>query len=79
MMITHERKPRSKDMVMLREMPTGLLDNLPTGDRRAISEIIGKPVRLNDYDNDGRAELEFIDRHGVIHFIFVRPEILGLV
>lgn len=78
MMDRHEsRGPRPNDMVVLREMPAGLLDDLPTEDQRAIAEIIGKPVRLNNYDGDGRAELVFTDRDGIIHFIFVKPDMLS--
>jgi hypothetical protein len=62
------------DIVVLKEVPRGLLDGLPIADQRAISEIAGRPVRLNEYDSEGRAELEFTDREGVIHFIYVSPD-----
>lgn len=70
------RKPMPGDSVVLEEVPQGLQDGLPKEDQQAISEIVGKPIRLNKYDEDGRAELEFTDQHGVIHFIYVRPEFL---
>lgn len=70
------RKPAPGDMVVLQEVPEGLLDGLPTKDQRAISEIVGKPVRLNEYDDAGRAEIEFTDREGVIHFIYVNPDLI---
>ena len=70
------RKPLPGDTVVLREAPSGLLDGLPTEDRRAISEIVGKPVQLNEYDDAGRAELEFTDRDGVMHFIYVNPDLI---
>ena len=70
------RKPMPGDPVVLEEVPQGLLDGLPKEDQQAISEIVGKPIRLNKYDEDGRAELEFTDQLGVIHFIYVRPESL---
>ena len=54
-----------------------MLDGLPPVDQQAIGDIIGKPVRLNVYDDDGRAELEVADADGVIHFLFVRPEFIG--
>jgi len=57
-------------------MPPGLLDGLPPEDQRAISEVFGKPVLLNEYDDHGRAELEFTDREGVIHFIYVDPSFI---
>jgi hypothetical protein len=70
------RKPMPGDSAVLEEVPQGLLDALPKEDQQAIFEIVGKPIRLNKYDEDGRAELEFTDQHGVIHFIYVRPEFL---
>ena len=59
---------------MPKEVPRGLLDGLPIADQGAISEIIGKPVRLNEYDTEGRAEIEFTDSEGVIHFNYVSPD-----
>jgi hypothetical protein len=53
------------DSVVLEEVPQGLLDGLPKEDRQAISEIVGKPIRLNKYDENGRAELGFTDQLGV--------------
>jgi hypothetical protein len=73
------RKPIPGDFVVLEEVPQGLLDGLPKEDQQAISEIAGKPIRLNKYDEDGRGELEFTDQHGAIHFIYVRPEVLRSV
>jgi hypothetical protein len=58
-------------MVVLMHVPNGFLDDLPPEDQKAISEIIGKPILLNEYDDDGRAELKFTDSEGVIHFIYV--------
>jgi hypothetical protein len=68
------RKPVPGDIVVLKEVPRGLLNGLPIADQRAISEIVGRPVRLNEYDSEGRAELEFTDREGVIRFIYVSPD-----
>jgi hypothetical protein len=65
-------KPGS--VAVLTALPPGLLDGLPQEDQTAISEIIGKPVFLVSYDDDGRAELQFTDRKGTIHFIYVAPE-----
>ncbi|MFZ0634951.1 MAG: hypothetical protein WCA98_02015 [Candidatus Acidiferrales bacterium] len=47
-------------------------------DQRAISEIVGKPVLLRAYDDDGRAEIEFTGSDGVIHFIYVSPDFIKL-
>ena len=70
------RKPVPGGRVLLREVPSGLLDGLPTEDQRAISEIVGKPVQLNEYDDAGRAELEFTDRKGMIQFFYVNPDLI---
>jgi hypothetical protein len=63
---------KTGDSVILTELPAGLLENLPNEDQAAIAEILGKPVRLLGY-KDGRAELEFTDKHGIIHFLYVNP------
>jgi hypothetical protein len=66
-------KPNPGDMVVLTTIPKGFLDDLPE-DQQAIREIVGKPVLLNEYDDVGRAELEFNDRDGQTHFIFVAAD-----
>jgi hypothetical protein len=53
-----------------------MLDDLPAEDQEAITEIIGKSILLVEYDEDGRAELEFQDRNGNLHFIYVSPEFI---
>jgi hypothetical protein len=72
-MASDKQDPAPGQSVVLKELPQGLLDSLPIEDQNAISEVVGKPVRLNDYDSDGRAELEFVDRQRVLHFIYVDP------
>jgi len=69
-----DRKPAPGDAVVLWELPRGLVGGLRVEDQRAITEIIGKPVRLNEYDSEGRAELQFTDAAGVIHFVYVSPD-----
>jgi hypothetical protein len=59
---------------VLTEAPPGLLDDLPPEDQQAINEAVGKPIRLNEYDEIGRAELEFTDRNGIVHKIWVKPD-----
>ena len=63
-------------MVVLTSIPKGFLNNLPEDDQQAIREIVGKPVLLNEYDDAGRAELEFNDRDGQTHFIFVAADFI---
>ena len=69
-------KPNPGDMVVLTAIPQGFLDDLPEEDQQAIREIVGKPVLLNEYDDAGRAELEFNDREGHPHFIFVAADFI---
>jgi hypothetical protein len=49
---------------------------LPSEDCAAISEIVGKQITLNEYDEDGRAEVEFRDGAGVIHFLWIKPKFI---
>jgi len=76
MMDSEPTRPKPGDLVLLMEAPPGLLQGLPGEDQKAICETIGKPIQLVGYDGDGRAELEFTDTAGVIHFIFVNPSII---
>jgi hypothetical protein len=69
-------KPNPGDMVVLAAIPDGFLDDLPDEDQQAIKDIMGKPVLLNEYDDAGRAELEFKDRDGQVHFIFVAADFI---
>jgi hypothetical protein len=62
--------------VVLMTMPPALLRGLPRADKKAISEIVRKPIRLVKYDSDGRAELQFTDSFGVIHFVYVNPKFI---
>ena len=70
-MYTPVMKPKPGELVVLVEVPPGFVDDLPLEDHQAINEIVGKPIMLNEYDEDGRAELEFEDRHGSGHTIWV--------
>jgi hypothetical protein len=62
------------ELAVLTELPPGLLHGLPIQDQNAIRQIVGKPILLESFDPDGRAELTFIDSDEVIHSIFVSPE-----
>lgn len=72
------RKPRPGEKVVLTSVPPGLLRGLPTEDQEAISQIVGKPVTLLEYDADGRAELEFVSADGHIHSIWVDPRFIEM-
>ncbi len=54
-------------------LPSGFLDDLPAEDQLAISSAVGKLIILKGYDEDGRAELEFEEKDGTTHLIFVNP------
>jgi hypothetical protein len=62
------------EKVILTGLPPRFLDDLPVEDQKAIRAAIGKALVLNEYDEDGRAELEFRDKKGDIHFIYVERE-----
>ena len=53
-------------------IPTSLLRNLPTSDRRAIQHAKGMTVEGND--EFGNIELGFRDRFGNMHWIWVNSE-----
>jgi hypothetical protein len=67
------------DMVVLTEVPPGMLDDMPPDDQQAIYEVVGKPIVLSHYDDAGRAEIEFKDRKGDVHDIFVCPGFIRAV
>ena len=69
--MTAQLKPGAK--ISLLEIPPGFLTELPIEDQRAIEVAAKQPLDFNGYDDDGRAELEFTDSAGVIHFIYVDP------
>ena len=73
---TKARRPVPGDRVILLKAERGLLKGLPREDQDAIKAIVGIPVRLRTYDDDGRAELEFREKNGTGHFIYVRPELI---
>ncbi len=71
--------PKPGDTVVLTDVPPGLLDGLPTEDQQAITQLVGKPILLTGYDEDGRAELEIRDvRDDGADFrvIYVSPEFI---
>lgn len=70
------RKLKPGQKVVLKALPPGLTDGLPEEDQQAISAIVGKPIDLNKYERDGRAELEFTDKEGHIHFIYVEAKFI---
>jgi hypothetical protein len=62
----------------LRASP-GLLRGLPKADRRAILGAVGGAYRVRGFNVLGHAELEFSDRNGSMHFVWVEPENLRLM
>jgi len=72
-MTSQSRDPEPGDFVILTKLPPGFVDDLPESDQIAIRAIVGKPVLLGSYDEDGRAELYFTDAEGSFHWIYVDP------
>ena len=70
-----ERKLNPGQKVVLKALPPGFIDDLPDEDQRAILDAVGKPIVLNGYDDDGRAELEFTDGEDG-HVIYVDPKFI---
>jgi len=66
---------KAGDSVIITELPVGFLDDLPSEDRQAITAVIGKAILLKKYDDD-RAELEFTDEKGRIHFIYLNQSLI---
>jgi hypothetical protein len=64
------------DLVRLKLLPPELLNDLPLEDRKAIVKASAAPMRLVEYDEVGRAGLEFTDDKGMIHIIYVNPDVL---
>lgn len=62
--------------MQLIEVPPGFIDDLPRADQKAISAIVGQPILLVGYDDDGRAELEFKERNGTFHKLYVKPSFI---
>jgi hypothetical protein len=79
MMSKEKGRPNPGDTVTLVSVPPGVLDGLPVEDQQAIKDAVGKPALLNEYDDDGRAEVEFKDRNGLIHFIYVCPDFIRTI
>jgi hypothetical protein len=75
-MAQKSRKMNPGQKVVLKELPPGLVDGLLRSDQEAISEVVGKPILLVTCEDDGRAELEFVDKKGHIHFIWVDPKFI---
>jgi hypothetical protein len=73
------KKFKPGDKVVLATLPPGLLRGLPREDQKAIRDILGKPVLLEQYDDDGRAVLTFTDSKNVAHSIFVSPEFMTTI
>jgi hypothetical protein len=71
-----DEKPKPGEQVILTQLPLGLAEGLPIEDQRAIYAAVGKRALLNGYDDSGKAELEFRDKNGVIHYIYVSPDVI---
>jgi len=75
-LMKNKGKLRPGASVILRKLPPNFLRGLPRSDKKAISAVVGKPVRMVECAEDGRAELKFTDKRGTIHFLHVSPSLL---
>jgi hypothetical protein len=73
---TPNREASPGSMVVLTELPPGFLESLPIRDQRALSRMVGKPVRLVGYDAHGKAEIEFTDSDEISHSICLDPSFI---
>jgi len=80
-MSTKREKPQVGERVIFLAIPPGLLDGLPGEDQTAIAAMVGKPVTLAGYDEDGRAELDFDHpfEASSFHTIWVGPEFIARI
>ena len=69
-------RPKPTNKVILKGLPPGFLDNLPLEDQSAIQAVVGNCITLNEFDADGRAELEFTDKEKTIHYIYVHRKFI---
>jgi hypothetical protein len=68
-----EKSFKPGDTVILMGLPPGFTDDMDIEDREACLQAIESPVVFNEYDDVGRAELQFTSRDGVLHAIWVEP------
>ena len=54
----------------MKKLPPGFIDDLPSEDQRAISAIVGVPIRFTSVDEIGRLRLEFTELNGPKEFIY---------
>ena len=71
-----DMRPKAGDSVIVKELPAGFLEGLASEDRQAITAVIGKAILLKKYDDEDRAELEFTDEKGTIHFVYLNPALI---
>lgn len=64
------------DSVKVIEIPVRLPQGLPEEDQIAIRDQIGKVSIIQGFNQDGYAELEFIDNAGHIHTIWIESHCL---
>jgi hypothetical protein len=76
---TPEKTFKPGDAVILLELPQGFTDDMDIEDREACSSAIGNQVLFNEYDEIGRAELQFTSREGVLHKIWIEPKFIRAV
>lgn len=67
------------DYVRIVDIPEEIPEGLPEEDQIAIRAQVGKIMVIQDFNNDGAAELEFVDDAGHIHTIWIDPDCLAYI
>lgn len=72
----HGRSIQPGMTVKLLRVPDSLLADLPRADQNAIKAAARESLVAGEPDGHGNVELEFRDRHGQTHWIWVDPKIV---
>ena len=72
-------KPKVGDKVILKGLPDKISHKSSKVGKERHLEKIGRPHMLTAYEPDGRAELEFSDSNGVIHYIYVNSSFISAI
>jgi hypothetical protein len=64
------------DSVVLVRASEKLIAGLPDEDQKAIQAQVGNVLKVNEFDEYGHAEIEFVDTEGMMHTIWIEPSCL---
>ena len=67
---------RKHDVLTMTRAPEDLTRGLPPEDQSAIRDQVGSTVVVVGFDDHGNVEVEFSDRGGTLHTIWIEPACL---